>query len=122
MIDYTQFPELAGVYLEDSYVLAISEIPGKLVFSLDAVLTPESPAYEAPRPGEQYCYAAGTLIFEGVHDVDWVNRNQNTFTDASGEEDFGNIDILRMEGTSIVAEGDWGEVRIVSQRPRFELI
>ena len=43
MIDYSQFPGLAGVYLEDSYVLGISEVPGQLTFDLDAVLTPGSP-------------------------------------------------------------------------------
>ena len=41
MIDYKGFPGLAGVFLEDSYVLSISESSAQLVFHLDAVLTPE---------------------------------------------------------------------------------
>lgn len=122
MIDYTQFPDLAGVYLEDSYVLAISDTPGQIAFSLDAVLTPESPAYHAPRPGEHYCYAAGDLVFSDVTHVEWIRRSEKHFTDASGEEDLGNIDILADDGDSIVAEGDWGRVRIHStRRPRFVL-
>ena len=51
MIDYTSFPGLAGVYLEDSYVLDISEAAGQVVFRLDAVLTPEHQAYRSPHPG-----------------------------------------------------------------------
>lgn len=42
-IDYTRFPDLSGVYLEDSYVLVISESTGQVVFHLDAVLTPSTP-------------------------------------------------------------------------------
>lgn len=121
MIDYSQFPGLAGVYLEDSYVLGISEDPGELTFNLDAVLTPESPAYHEPRPGEHYCYAAGKLIFANVTQLDWARRNETRFRDASGEEDLGNIDILQRDGDSIVAEGDWGKVRVVSAPPRFVL-
>ena len=43
MIDYTQFPDLDGVYLEDSYVLAISEAPTRLAFKLLGVLTSRAP-------------------------------------------------------------------------------
>lgn len=63
LIDYTEFSGLADIYLEDSYVLEILEEPGKLTFKLDAVLTPEDPAYQPPRPGEQYCYRTGRLVF-----------------------------------------------------------
>ena len=36
MIDYGKFPGLAGVYLEDSYDLAIAESADRLTFRLDA--------------------------------------------------------------------------------------
>lgn len=121
MIDYTRFPRLAGVYLEDSYVLAISETEGQLTFDLDAVLTPESRAYRAPRPGEPYCYAYGTLVFPNVTGIEWVKRSDARYTGASGEKDLGNIDILTVDQEAFVAEGDWGRVRIVSEPPRFEL-
>jgi hypothetical protein len=39
MIDYKSFPGLAGVFLEDSYVLGISESSEQVVFRLDAALT-----------------------------------------------------------------------------------
>lgn len=121
MIDYTKFPGLAGVYLEDSYVLAISDTPGRLTFKLDAVLTPANPAYHPPKPGDQYCYALGDLVFPDVTHVEWVRRSHTRYTDAAGEEDLGNIDILRTEGDAFLAEGDWGEVRVYGGPPLFVL-
>jgi hypothetical protein len=121
MIDYKSFPGLAGVYLEDSYVLGISESLGQIVFHLDAVLTPEHSAYHSPRPGEQYCYEKGNLVFPDVTRVEWLRRSSSHYTDASGEEDLGNIDILRVDDDAFVAEGDWGAVRIYGAQPRFEL-
>jgi hypothetical protein len=53
--------------------------------------------------------------------VVWLRRNSSHYTDASGEEDLGNIDILRVDGDAFVAEGDWGAVRISGAQPRFEL-
>lgn len=121
MIDYANYPGLAGVYLEDSYVLDIVEMPGQVVFKLDAVLTPESSAYHSPRPGEHYCYAAADLVFRNVAAVEWIRRTARHFTDAAGEEDLGNIDILHPEGDGFVVEGDWGRVRIVGSPPFVEL-
>jgi hypothetical protein len=121
MIDYNMFPGLVGVFLEDSYVLGISETSDQLVFRLDAVLTPDHPAYQPPRPGEQYCYAEGSLVFPDVTRVVWFKRGSSHYTDASGEEDLGNIDILTEDGNGFVAEGDWGAVRISGAQPRFEL-
>lgn len=121
MIDYSKLPGLAGVYLEDSYVLEIVETPRQIVFKLDAVLTPESPAYHPPRPDEHYCYAAADLVFVDIAAVDWIRRTERHFTDAAGEEDLGNIDILQPEGDSFVVEGDWGRVRIVGPQPIVEL-
>lgn len=91
------------------------------MFLLDAVLTPDHSAYQAPRPGEQYCYAIGSLIFPDVTHVVWLSRNGNRYTDASGEKGLGNIDSLTVDGDAYVAEGDWGAVRISGAQPRFEL-
>ena len=121
MIDYKSFPGLTGVFIEDSYVRGISEWSEQVVFHLDAVLTPEHPAYHSPRPGEQYCYANGSLVFPDVTRVEWLKQSKNHYSDASSEEDLGNIDILRVDGEVFVAEGDWGAVRIAGGHPRFEL-
>jgi hypothetical protein len=121
MIDYKSLPGLAGVYLEDSYVLGISASSEQVVFYLDAVLTPEHSAYHSPRPGEHYCYAHGSLVFPDVTHVVWLSRNGSHYADASGDEDLGNIDVLTVDGGVYVAEGDWGAVRISGAQPRFEL-
>ena len=121
MIDYTALPDLSGVYLEDSYVLEICEHADVLVFRLDAVLTPDHAAYLPPRPGEQYCYAFGDLVFRDVVRVDWVSKSACRFTDATGETDLGNIDSLKFDGSVYALQGDWGGVRIESAPPRFEL-
>ena len=122
MIDYNSFPGLAGIFLEDSYVLGITQSSDQLVFRLDAVLTPEHPAYHSARPGEQYCYEKGSLVFPDITRVEWLKRGNDHYTDASGEEDFGNIDVLTLDGNAFVAEGDWGAVRIFGEQPRFELV
>ncbi|WP_235892483.1 hypothetical protein [Mycolicibacterium hodleri] len=81
-----------------------------MTFKLDAVLTPENQAY-----------AAGNLVFGDVTRLEWIKKSHNQFTDATGEVDLGNIDILRIDADAFVAEGDWGEVRIIGSQPRFEL-
>lgn len=112
MIDYPKFPGLAGVYLEDSYVLAIDEAPQQLSFTLLAVLTPEHPAYHAPPPGEHYCYANGKLAFTNASRIEWLRRSSRRYVDAAGDEDLGNIDVLTRSDGAYFVEGDWGEVRI----------
>lgn len=111
MTDYTALPTLSDVYLEDSYVLDVVDQPGELKFRLEAVLTKNHPAYQRPNPGEQYCYATGWLIIPNVMHLDWVHRSTQRFTDATGEEDLGNIDYLNREHDHWHIGGDWGEVR-----------
>jgi hypothetical protein len=121
MTDYAEFPGLGGVYLEDSYVLAIEQTATELAFELDAVLTPDHPDYRPPRPGEHYCYERGFLRFRNIRSIEWVSRSENLSRDANGERDFGNIDILRQTAHGIVAEGDWGRVVVDGPLPTFEL-
>lgn len=120
--DYTDYPELSRLYLEDSYVLEIIEDSARLAFDLEAVLLQGHPAYHDPIEGEQYCYARGLLTFDDISDVEWVSRSHATYTDASGEEDLGNIDSLTNEDGVFQVEGDWGQVHFrSSQAPTFEL-
>ena len=117
MTPYTAFPDLADVYLEDSYVLAIDETPTSLTFTLDVVLTPEHPRYHEPRSGEQYCYADGFLTLAGATKIEWLSRSSNAFTDASGEEDLGNIDTFHQDADHFDLAGDWGHVHVFTQSP-----
>ena len=57
MKEYSEFPDLAEVYLEDGYVLELGEAEGSMTFALEVVLTPRHPRCKHPVPGEQYCYA-----------------------------------------------------------------
>ncbi|MFI1239495.1 hypothetical protein [Nocardia salmonicida] len=118
--DYTDFPELSHLYLEDSYVLKIVESPTEVRFFLEAVLTPGSSDYRDPKSGEQYCYQNGELIFLNVRSVKWVARSMHKHRDATGSEDLGNIDSLIERDGIYEVEGDWGRVEISSARdPRF---
>lgn len=112
---------IPGLFLRDSYVLDIVQAPGRLSFMLDAVLTPDHVEYGTPLPGEQHCYARGTLVFPAVKKVEWIARTDRSYIDAAGQQDLGNIDILARDGEAFVVDGDWGRVRVVSAEPRFDL-
>jgi hypothetical protein len=119
---YISYPTLSGVYLEDSHVLGIYEQSSEIRFELEAVLTPESPDYHDPYPGEQYCYARGDLIFREISRAEWFSRSFRSYTDASGEEDLGNIDVLTNENGIYAVEGDWGKILIQTGRnPEFHV-
>ncbi|WP_211330485.1 hypothetical protein [Prauserella muralis] len=115
-MNYSDLPELADVYLEDSYVLNISEEPNKIVFTMEFVLTENHDSYSAPREGEQYCYRDGYLTFTDVSKVEWLTQTLRKFTDAANEEDMGNVDFLTGENGSWHVGGDWGEARIHTRR------
>lgn len=110
------------MYLEDSYVLDIVEQPGELRLSLEAVLTPENLKYHDPLPGGQYCYVRAELVFREVSGTEWISRSFKKYTDADGDEDLENIDVLTSSDGVYVVEGDWGKVRVRSdQEPEFIL-
>jgi hypothetical protein len=109
---YWEWIELEGVYLEDSYVLAIVELPTTVVFRMLLVLTEEHPDYVPPETGDQYCYRPGAIEFLDVRNVIWERRSDQKYVDRDGEEDLGNIDLLFRADGEFEAEGDWGKVRI----------
>ena len=114
MKNYTEFADLANVYLEDSFVLGIDEKPDALSFQLEAALTPSHPRYHEPKPDEQHCYADATLTIGGATRIEWVTRSSQTSRDATGEEDLGNIDSLQHIDDHYEITGDWGQVRVYS--------
>jgi len=112
MQPYTDLAELAGVFLEESYVLDIEARPGRVKFDLDFVLTPEHPNYTAPAVGEQFCFRRGSLEFEGVRRLIWSDQGAPPARDATGEIDFGNIDSLTFDEVGFVLEGSWGRMEL----------
>lgn len=118
--DYTDYPSLSHLYLEDSYVVDVVEDSAELKFILEAVLTPEHPRYHEPAKNEQYCYLDGVLVFAPVARVEWLKRSFREYKDVSGTADLGNIDSLTNSDGVYSVEGDWGMVRIWSSAdPQF---
>jgi hypothetical protein len=117
MRPYYDIPELRSLYLEDSFVLEIDERDGGIAFTVEAVLTEDHPRYHEPKPGEQYCYERIVLAFVNVSSVQWLERSEHVFTDVDGEQDLGNIDVLRWDGELYDIAGDWGHVQVHSAAP-----
>lgn len=116
-LSYSNITNLSEIFLEDSYVLDITESGSSLTFKIEAVLTESSKKYHDPLPGEQYCYANGSLTFANIIDISWIARSFQVFTDAAGEEDLGNIDTLTLFDKTYDISGDWGHVRVVATTP-----
>jgi hypothetical protein len=119
--DYTTIPSLANLYLEDSFVLAITRDEHELSFHIEAVVTEGHPLYHEPKPGQQYCYIRGQLTFSNAERIEWIKKANIGFRDANEEEDLGNIDFLNVEADNYHVGGDWGEVKVyASAEPVFE--
>lgn len=112
MRPYTDISALRHIYLEDSWVLGIDATPGRLSFRMDLVLTPEHPEYRGAAPGEQHCYRRGELSFTGVSRLQWSAADVRPAVDASGEQDYGNIDIFEWDERAARLEGDWGQIEV----------
>lgn len=114
---------MALVYLPDSWVLGVETSLSSVCFVLDAVLTDRHPRYYwPPKAGEQHPYARLRWCLHG--DVWWNDgpRLNRPAADASGEEDFGNIDAWLQEGEVDHLEGDWGAVAIRSASQTIEYL
>ena len=119
---YENDPRFRDYYLEDSYVLGIEETPTQVSFLLDVVLTPSHPQYLAPGPAEQHCYRPGTLMFRTVKRLEWKSRSLRKSVDASGQVDYGNIDIFEVLPDELFRlSGDWGELEIVANEATLTL-
>jgi hypothetical protein len=108
------FIPLADVYLEDSWVLEVSPSAHGIAFHLDVVLVPGHPSYEAPRPGEQYCYRTAWLDLASDQVIELELSGRRPTTDPDGSGDYGNIDRLEFDQHQQrwVIEGDWGRATI----------
>lgn len=120
MSDYWTLPGLRDVYLEDSWVRRITVEPNVLRLELEVVLRESHPLYEPPPLGSQYCYRNGTLLFEAACAVDW-RMGGPPASDASGEIDFGTLDVMQVDAGAYTLSGDVGEIRVVSAPPTLSL-
>jgi len=108
------FADLADIYLEDSWVLDVSDVEHGVAFRLDAVLTPDHPRYHPAEAGEQHCYLLATLTVTSAKRALLHRSDAPAATDASGERDFGNIDVFSAvdwDGhRAWEVRGSWGEL------------
>lgn len=115
---FEAFDDLRGVYLEESWVLAISQDDASVTFEVEAVLTPDHARYASPGPGEQYCCAAGRLTVSSPSLALTLSGSAPAI-DASGSTDLGNIDTFAQAGGSWHLEGEWG--RLDAESPTVSL-
>lgn len=121
-INYSDLPQFSGLYLEDSFVLQIVELPDLVSFQMEFVLTKEHSGYQEPSDNEMYCYRNGVINFIAPEKVHWEHRNQKIISiDANDEIDFGNIDIFFKCGDDYLLEGDWGRVLISAKKIEVKL-
>lgn len=109
-MEYYEIPLLRNIYFEDSYVIAINESEGDLIFYLEAVLSETHPYFKTPKLGEQYRYKQAILSFVGVSPNGRLVWNLNASESIIKERDYGNIDIFRVDGDVYTLCGDWGEL------------
>ena len=121
---YEAFSDLAGVYLEDSWVLELAPSDHGLSFRLETVLTPEHPLYTPPKPGKRHCYRLAWLSVEGEAPPDIRLKGSRPAIDATGEPDYGHVDSFAFNPTENrwELEGDWGfaSVRAPEATLRFD--
>lgn len=115
MLYYEAFPDLAGVYLEDSWVLELARSDQLLALRLDTVLRPEHPLYEPPKPGGQHSYREAWLGLR-AEALEVQLSEDPPAKDASGELDFGHVDVFVFDQSDSRwrLEGDWGQARVAS--------
>lgn len=123
MVDrpYHTLEGFAELFLEDSFVLAIRDSGGRLELDAEIVLRAGHPRYQAPLPGEAYCYRRGTIAFKRVTAMRWLRRATVISTDNTGSSDLGNIDSFVVRGPSrFELEGDWGHCVVEGDAPVVE--
>lgn len=117
MPGYETLAGLEHLYLEDSWGLGVYQSATALTFDLEAVITEEHPYWRPPKPGEQYTYRRIALLFPGVRSIQWLSRGGPPATDASGEQDWGDIHSFIVDDGVYELEGDWGHVPVASDPP-----
>ncbi|MGX5172429.1 hypothetical protein ACUR5C_00210 [Aliikangiella sp. IMCC44653] len=121
-MNFTELEIFKGIDLTDSFVLYWELERNCLSFDLEASIWPESRYYSKPKDDEFTCYKKARLDFLNVNSIQGLkDMSQVTpSTDADGEKDYGNIDVLTIGDEGYFLEGDFGEVTIKGGEIRFE--
>lgn len=121
MRPYEDHPAAGAFLLEESYVLDIDARPASVQIEVDLVLTPKHPDYADPPADEQFCFRRGRISFTGVKACSWTGQGLRPAVDATGEQDYGNIDRLAWEPRHYLVEGSFGLLEIEADDMEFAL-
>jgi hypothetical protein len=113
---YDAIPDLTDVYLEDSYVMAISETDIGLMVEMVFVLRKGHPLYIEPAKDAYYCYHGGSIIFDHPAQIQWIEKKMKKFTDENGNTDYGTLHSLNVEGGTHALHGEFGRVNIITPK------
>jgi hypothetical protein len=95
MTGYEHLPGFEHLYLEDSWVLGVHESADELRFDVEAVLTEDHPEWHPPKTDAVHTYKRLSLVFPNTRNVTWAERMTGPpAVDASGEADYGHIDVF----------------------------
>lgn len=121
MQSYIELDSLTHYVLEESWVLDIEARPANLVMRLEFVVTEEHPAFGPWGPDEWTCFRSGTLRFAGVTSLLWTDQGSPPARDASGEIDYGHIDVFTWKPGEYHFSGDFGSMEVHANDVQVEL-
>ena len=115
-VDWRKLKEFVGVDLSKSFALSWRMESETLILDADVLLMPDHPFYEKPRPAEKVCIRAAVIEFPYCDAVSHDGEAQTV--DALPH---GAIETLRVENGDYEIIGEFGTLRINSERPLLRL-
>lgn len=122
MSHYYEWKGFENLYFEDSFVLGIEELHNKLILNVEAVLLEKHPLYTPPNPNEHHSYTKIRIIFSGLKNINWTDKNMGPTIDPDGSLDYGNIDVFEKTSDGYYLEGSFGTMIIESDPPTLEYL
>jgi hypothetical protein len=101
-----------GLLLENSYVLQLQITPYSLELQMEFVLLPEHSEYVSPKFGESASFRSGSLKITGFKDLHWEATGYPPGSDATGEMDWGCLDVFGHQDNCWTLVGSWGTFRL----------
>ncbi len=111
----------SNVNLADSFLLNIVESPNQISFFIEAKLDEAHRAYQAPMTDARGCYRNAELIFPNVRSIVWEKKRLSPILDQNNAVDYGGIDLFECLGEEYRLSGEWGTVKILSDKPQLIL-
>lgn len=122
-VNWTELREFRAVDLTRSFVLSWEFEADSLLIDLDLALCPEHTFYEEPRPSEMACFRPAVLEFPNCTEI--ISPVAGSASD--NREVAADLEHGKIGGFKLVAEGEYelsgefGDVRIVAERPLLRL-